>query len=185
MSEKPPHRGYRRRNEPLHKINELITATEIRLVGENIEQGVYATSKALEMAYELGLDLVEIAATSTPVVCRIVDYKKFLYEQKKKQKEIKANATKQLVKEIRFGPNTDDHDVDFKTKHARAFLEEGHKVRAYVQFRGRSIMYKQRGIDLLMGFANKLIDEGTAKLEMEPKEEGKKIAILLSGKGKK
>lgn len=180
-----PHRGYRRRNEPLHKINELITADEVRLVGENVEQGVYPTSKALEMAYEQGLDLVEIAATSTPIVCRIVDYKKFLYEQKKKQKEIKSNAVKQLVKEIRFGPNTDDHDVDFKTKHARHFLEEGNKVRAYVQFRGRTIMYKERGVNLLMGFANTLIEEGVAKLEMEPKEEGKKIAILLAPKGKK
>lgn len=174
-----------RRNEPLHRINERVDAMEVRLVGDNVEQGVYPTSKALDMAYEMGLDLVEITSNASPVICKIVDYKKFLYEQKKKQKEIKSTAVKQLVKEIRFGPNTDEHDVDFKTKHARHFLEEGNKVRAYVQFRGRTIMYKQRGIDLLMGFANTLIDEGVAKLEMEPKEEGKKVAILLSPKGKK
>jgi translation initiation factor IF-3 len=108
-----------------------------------------------------------------------------LYEQKKKQKEIKANAVKQEIKEIRFGPNTDEHDVDFKIKHSKHFLEQGHKVRAYVFFRGRSIIYKQRGIDLLMGYANVLIDEGYAKLESEPKEEGKKVAIMLAPKVKK
>lgn len=157
----------------------------MRLVGDNVEQGVYTASQALEMAYEQGLDLVEISPNAVPPVCKIIDYKKFLYEQKKKQKEIKANSTKQLVKEVRFGPNTDEHDVDFKTKHTRQFLAEGHKVRAYVQFRGRAIMYKERGLNLLMGFANTLIDEGVAKLEMEPKEEGKKIAILLAPKQKK
>jgi len=174
-----------RRNEPLHKINEAITAAEVRLVGENIEQGVYKTAKAIEMAYEQGVDLVEISPLAEPPVCKLVDYKKFLYEQKKKQKEIKANAVKQTVKEIRFGPNTNEHDVDFKTKHAREFLEEGNKVRAFVFFRGRTIMYKERGIDLLMGFANVLIEEGVAKLEQEPKMEGKKVAIILAPKGKK
>lgn len=174
-----------RRNEPLHNINEAIKAAEIRLVGENVEQGVYKTAKAIEMAYELGLDLVEISPLASPPVCKLVDYKKFLYEQKKKAKEIKANAVKQQIKEIRFGPNTSEHDVDFKTKHAREFLEEGNKVRAYVFFRGRSIMYKDRGIDLLMAFANGLIEEGVAKLEMEPKAEGKKVAIMLAPKGKK
>jgi translation initiation factor IF-3 len=178
------HRGPRKKEE-LHRINEKIVAEQVRLVGENIEQGVYPTSKAIEMAYEQGVDLVEISPLADPPVCKIVDYKKFLYEQKKKQKEIKANAIKQLVKEIRFGPNTDDHDVDFKLKHARTFLNEGNKVRAYVFFRGRSIIYKQRGVDLLMRFANQLIEEGVAKLEMEPKEEGKKVAILLAPKGKK
>jgi len=174
-----------RKNEPLHRINELVVAPEVRLVGDNVEQGVYVTAKALELAYEQGVDLVEISPLAVPPVCKLVDYKKFLYEQKKKQKEIKANAVKQLIKEIRFGPNTNEHDVAFKTKHAREFLEDGNKVRAFVFFRGRTIMYKDRGINLLMGFANTLIDEGVAKLEMEPKHEGKKVAILLAPKGKK
>jgi translation initiation factor IF-3 len=174
-----------RKKVALHKINELITAETVRVVGENVEQGVYSKAKAIDLAYELGVDLVEISPNADPPVCKVVDYNKFLYEQKKKQKELKANAIKQLVKEIRFGPNTDDHDVDFKLKHARNFLEEGNKVRAYVMFRGRTIVYKQRGVDLLMRFANSLIDDGYAKLEMEPKEEGKKVAIMLAPKGKK
>jgi translation initiation factor IF-3 len=174
-----------RKAEPLHKINEAITAAEVRVVGENIEQGVYKTAKAIELAYDLGVDLVEISPNAEPPVCKVVDYKKFLYEQKKKQKEIKANAVKQTIKEIRFGPNTNEHDIAFKTKHAREFLEEGNKVRAFVFFRGRTIMYKERGIDLLMGFANTLIEEGLAKLEQEPKMEGKKVAIMLAPKGKK
>ena len=180
---KQPIKRYKR-NEPLHKINEAITADRVRLVGENIVPEIYPTAKALEIAYEQGLDLVEISSTSDPVVCKVVDYKKFLYEQKKKQKELKANSVKQLVKEIRFGPNTDEHDVAFKTKHAKQFLEDGNKVRAFVFFRGRTIMYKDRGIDLLMKFANELIDSGLAKLEMEPKQEGKKVAIILGPKGK-
>lgn len=174
-----------RRKEPLHKINEAITAAEVRVVGENVEQGVYPTAKAIELAYDQGVDLVEISPLAQPPVCKLVDYKKFLYEQKKKQKEIKANAVKQTVKEIRFGPNTNEHDIAFKTKHAREFLEEGNKVRAFVFFRGRTIMYKDRGINLLMGFANVLIEEGLAKLEQEPKMEGKKVAIMLAPKGKK
>jgi translation initiation factor IF-3 len=181
---RPYERGPRIKENP-HRINEKITAAEVRLVGDNVEQGIYPIAKAIELAYDQGVDLVEISPLAVPPVCKIVDYKKFLYEQKKKQKEIKANAVKQLVKEIRFGPNTDDHDVDFKLKHARSFLGEGNKVRAYVFFRGRTIVYKQRGIDLLMRFANTLIEEGVAKLEMEPKEEGKKVAILLAPKGKK
>lgn len=174
-----------RKAEPLHKINEAITAPEVRVVGENVEQGIFKTAKAIEMAYDLGVDLVEISPNAEPPVCKVVDYKKFLYEQKKKQKEIKANAVKQTIKEIRFGPNTNEHDIAFKTKHAREFLEEGNKVRAFVFFRGRTIMYKERGIDLLMGFANVLIEEGLARLEQEPKLEGKKVAIMLAPKGKK
>ncbi len=173
------------KKEDLHKINEKITAKEVRVVGENVAVDVYPTAVAIEMAFEQGLDLVEISPNAVPPVCKIVDYKKYLYEQKKKQKEIKANAVKQEVKEIRFGPNTDEHDIDFKIKHAKHFLEQGNKVRAYVFFRGRTIVYKQRGVDLLMGFANVLIDEGFAKLESEPKEEGKKVAIMLAPKGKK
>ncbi|MSP58510.1 MAG: translation initiation factor IF-3 [Flavobacteriaceae bacterium] len=172
------------KREALHKINELITAENVRVVGDIVPVEVYPTSKVLEIAYEMGLDLVEISPNSDPPVCKIVDYKKFLYEQKKKQKEIKANAVKQEVKEIRFGPNTNDHDIAFKIKHSKNFLEQGHKVRAYVFFRGRTIIYKQRGIDLLMGYANTLIEEGYAKLEIAPKEEGKKVAIVLAPKPK-
>lgn len=144
--------------------------------------GVFKTGKAIEMAYELGLDLVNISPNATPPVCRVVDYNKFLYEQKKKQKELKANSKKQELKEIRFGPNTDDHDIAFKTKHAKSFLEEGNKVRAYVFFRGRSIMYMDRGRELIMNFANGLIEEGIAKLDQPPKREGKKLVIILSPK---
>src|SRR6056300_939954 len=146
-------RGRNRRREDPHKTNEKIEAKEVRLVGDNIEMGVYPTEKALSMAYDQGLDLVEISPNAVPPVCKVVDYKKFLYEQKKKQKEIKANANKQEVKEIRFGPNTDEHDINFKTKHAQTFLEEGNKVRAYVFFRGRTIVFKGRGEDLIMNFA--------------------------------
>jgi len=178
------HRGPRKK-EDLHRINEKIVAPEVRLVGDNVEAGVYPTAKAIEMAYELGVDLVEISGSATPPVCKLVDYKKFLYEQKKKQKEIKANTVKQVIKEIRFGPNTDEHDVAFKLNHARHFLQEGNKVRCYVFFRGRTIMYKERGEELLMKFANTLQEEGIAKLEMTPKVEGKKMAILLAPKGKK
>ena len=144
--------------------------------------GVFKTGKAVEMAYELGLDLVNISPNANPPVCRVVDYNKFLYEQKKKQKELKANSKKQELKEIRFGPNTDDHDIAFKTKHAKSFLEEGNKVRAYVFFRGRSIMYMDRGRELIMNFANGLIEEGIAKLDQPPKREGKKLVIILSPK---
>ena len=142
--------------------------------------GVYKTGKAVEMAYELGLDLVNISPNANPPVCRVVDYNKFLYEQKKKQKELKANSKKQELKEIRFGPNTDDHDVAFKTKHAKSFLEEGNKVRAYVFFRGRTIVFKERGELLLLQFADKLSE--VAKLEQLPKMEGKKMIIVLAPK---
>jgi translation initiation factor IF-3 len=175
----------RREKEPLHKINNAITAEQVRVVGDDIEQGLYPLAKAIELAFKAGLDLVEISPNADPPVCKIVDYKKFLYEQKKKQKEIKANTVKQVIKEIRFGPNTDDHDIAFKLNHARHFLQEGNKVRCYVFFRGRTIMYKERGEELLMKFANTLQDEGMAKMEMAPKVEGKKMAILLAPKGKK
>jgi len=150
------------------------------LVGEGIEPGVYPIRKALELADEQGLDLVEISPNAEPPVCKILDYKKFLFEQKKKQKEMKSKATKIVVKEIRFGPNTDDHDFDFKLKHARQFMEQGAKVRAFVFFRGRSIVYKDQGEILLLKFANEL--EDLAKVEMLPKMEGKKMFIILSPK---
>ena len=153
---------------------------EVRLVGEGIEPGIYAIRKALEMAEEQGLDLVEISPNAAPPVAKILDYKKFLFEQKKKQKELKAKATKIVVKEIRFGPNTDDHDFEFKLKHAQGFLEQGCKVRAFVFFRGRSIVYKDKGEILLLKFASEL--EELAKVEMLPKMEGKKMFIILAPK---
>lgn len=165
------------REEDPHKINNRITASEVRLVGEGV-QGVYPIREAIKLAEEQELDLVEISPTADPPVCKILDYKKFLYEQKKKQKEIKAKATKVTVKEIRFGPNTDDHDFNFKLKHAREFLIEGSKVRAFVFFRGRAIVYKDKGEILLLKFANELEDVG--KVEMLPKLEGKKMFIIIT-----
>lgn len=169
----------RGRREALHKINGFITAPEVRVVGEGIESGVYSISEARKIAESMELDLVEISPNAEPPVCKVVDYNKFLYEQKKKMKELKATAIVNEVKEIRFGPNTDEHDVDFKIKHATKFLGEGAKVRAYVFFKGRTIIYKERGYDLLMKFANKLVEDGIAKLESPPKQEGKKMIILL------
>ncbi|MES2619182.1 MAG: translation initiation factor IF-3 [Bacteroidota bacterium] len=160
-------------------MNRFITADEVRVVGEGIESGVYPIAKALKIAEEMELDLVEISPNAEPPVCKVVDYNKYLYEQKKKMKELKATAVVNEVKEIRFGPNTDEHDVDFKLKHATKFLGEGAKVRAYVFFKGRTIIYKERGYELLMKFANKLVEDGIAKLESPPKQEGKKMIILL------
>lgn len=170
------------RKEELHNINERIKAPEVRVVGEGIESAVYPLSKALKLAEEAGLDLVEISPNAEPPVCKIIDYKKFLYEQKKKQKEIKSKQAKVTVKEIRFGPNTDEHDFNFKLKHAIKFLEEGSKVRAFVFFRGRSIVYKEQGEILLLKFASGL--EDYAKVEMMPKLEGKKMFIMVSPKKK-
>lgn len=153
---------------------------EIRLVGENVEVGVYPTRKALEMAEAQGLDLVEISPKADPPVCKIIDYSKFKYEQKKKQKEIKAKAQKTVIKEIRFGPNTDDHDFDFKLNHAKGFLKEGAKVKAYVHFVGRTIVFKERGEILLLRFAQAL--EDLAKVEQLPKLEGKRMSVMLSPK---
>ena len=181
-----PRRPYRGRviKEDPHRINNKIYGVnEVRLVGENVEQGVYPFSQALRMAEEQGLDLVEISATAVPIVCRIVDYKKFLYDLKKKQKEIKAKQTVAEVKEIRFGPNTDEHDVNFKLKHARNFLEEGHKVKAFVFFRGRSIVFKERGEILLLKFAQDLEDVGV--VESMPKLEGKRMIMYFIPKKKK
>ena len=171
------------RQEEPYKINHLIKATEVRLVGENIELGVYEIKRALEIAKEQNLDLVEISGTAVPPVCRIVDYSKFKYEQKKKQKEIKAKASKVVVKEVRFTPTTDDHDFAFKLKHAINFLKEGAKVKAYVHFAGRSIVYKERGEILLLKFATALEELG--KVEQMPKLEGKRMYLLMAPKGKK
>ena len=156
---------------------------EVRLVGENIEGGVYPTRKALEIAEELELDLVEISPNATPPVCKVIDYKKFLYEQKKREKEIKAKATKVVIKEIRFGPQTDDHDYEFKKKHGEKFLKEGSKVKAYVFFKGRSIIYKDQGEILLLRLATDLEDYG--KVEQMPKLEGKRMTMFLAPLPKK
>jgi len=156
---------------------------EVRLVGENVEIGVYATNKARAIAREQELDLVEISPNAKPPVCKIIDYKKFLYEQKKREKAQKANAVKVVVKEIRFGPNTDDHDYEFKKKHAIKFLEEGAKVKAYVFFKGRSIIFKDQGEILLLRLAQDLEEYG--KLEEMPKLMGKRMSIFLQPKKKK
>ncbi|WP_226389161.1 translation initiation factor IF-3 [Penaeicola halotolerans] len=171
--------------EEPYKINNRIRVREVRLVGDNIPDGnlVIATDKAIKMAEEQGLDLVEISPNASPPVCKIIDYSKFKYEQKKKQKEIKANAAKTVLKEIRFGPNTDDHDFDFKLKHAINFLKEGAKVKAYVHFVGRTIVFKERGEMLLLKFAQALEDYG--KVEQLPKMEGKRMHIFVAPKAAK
>ena len=155
----------------------------MRLVGENVEGGVYPTRKALEIANELELDLLEISPNATPPVCKVIDYKKFLYEQKKREKEMKAKATKVVIKEIRFGPQTDDHDYEFKKKHGEKFLKEGSKVKAYVFFKGRSIIYKDQGEILLLRLATDLEDYG--KVEQMPKLEGKRMTMFLAPLPKK
>lgn len=171
---------FNQKKEELHRINGNIRAREIRLVGDNVEQGVYTVQEALRMADELELDLVEISPTAVPPVCKIMDYQKFLYQQKKKQKEAKAKSVKVVVKEIRFGPQTDDHDFNFKLKHAKSFLEEGSKLKAFVFFKGRSILFKEQGEVLLLRFATEL--EDYAKVDQLPQLEGKRMIMMLSPK---
>ncbi|WP_413531806.1 translation initiation factor IF-3 [Empedobacter brevis] len=166
--------------EDQHKINDKIDAKEVRVVGEGIEPGVYPIAKALELAEEQNLDLVMISEKAVPPVCRVVEYKKFLYEQKKKEKELKAKQQKVVVKEIRFGPQTDDHDYEFKRRHARSFLEEGSKLKAYVFFKGRSIIFKDQGEILLLRLAQELEDVG--KVEQMPKLEGKRMIMMMGPK---
>ncbi|HBJ77291.1 MAG TPA: translation initiation factor IF-3, partial [Porphyromonadaceae bacterium] len=166
------------KKEQLHRVNRQIRVPRVRVVGEGVEQGVYSTMDALRMAENMGLDLVEISPSAEPPVCRIIDYQKFLYQLKKKQKEQKAKATKVVIKEIRFGPQTDDHDYNFKLKHAIGFLEEKSKVKAYVFFRGRSIQFKEQGEVLLLRFANDLEEYG--KVEQMPLLEGKRMSILIA-----
>lgn len=151
-------------------------------MGDNVDSAVMSTPAALALAKELELDLVEISPKADPPVCRIIEYKKFLYDQKKKQKEMKAKQQKVVVKEIRFGPNTDDHDFNFKLKHAKKFLEEGSKLKAYVFFRGRTIVFKERGEILLLKFAQELEEYGT--VEQLPKLEGKRMTVLFNPKKK-
>lgn len=155
----------------------------MRLVGENVEQGVYSIEEAIRIADDLELDLIEISPNAVPPVCRIADYQKFLYQQKKKEKENKAKQTKVVVKEIRFGPQTDEHDYNFKLKHAIGFLEEGAKLKAYVFFKGRSILFKEQGEVLLLRFANDLEEYG--KVDQLPVLEGKRMIIMMSPKKKK
>ena len=155
------------RREAEHRINHFIRVPQVRLVGDNVEVGVYNTQDALKMAQDQGLDLVEISPTVDPPVCKIIDYNKFLYDKKKKEKEMKAKSKVSEVKEIRFTPNTDDHDFDFKAKHAESFLKDGNKVKAYVQFKGRAIQFQERGQLLLLEFADRLAEVGI--LESMPK----------------
>lgn len=173
-----PRKGPQKDSRDPYVINEHIRAREVRLVGDNVEQGIYPIEKALRLAEQQELDLIEISPNAEPPVCRILDYQKFLYQQKKRQKEQKAKSTKVVVKEIRFGPQTDDHDYNFKLKHAIGFLKEGSKVKAYVFFRGRSILFKEQGEVLLLRFANDLEEYG--KVEMMPVLEGKRMTIMLT-----
>ncbi|MFZ4463040.1 MAG: translation initiation factor IF-3 [Bacteroidales bacterium] len=172
-------RTFQKKEDP-HFINGRISSPMVRVVGENVEPGIFQLREALAMAEAQGLDLVEISPTANPPVCKILDYKKFLFELKKKQKEIKAKSVKIVVKEIRLGPNTDDHDFDFKLKHAIKFLEEGAKVKVDVFFRGRSIVYKDQGELILLKFANELEDYG--KVEQLPKLEGKRMMMMIGPK---
>ncbi|MCC6815720.1 MAG: translation initiation factor IF-3 [Saprospiraceae bacterium] len=173
------------------RLNEQIKNYTIRLTGDDfdaisevagktIEPGIYDTNQAIRWAYELGMDLIEISGKADPPVCKITDYNKFIYNRKKKEKEIKAKSAKVVVKVLRFGPNTDEHDFDFKIKHAIKFLEEGSKVKAYVQFKGRAIVYKDRGELLLLKFIKEL--ENYASAEELPKLEGKRMFVTMSPK---
>ena len=180
----PQQRGKRPEKENPNRINNEITAPTVRLVGDNVEPNtVVSLREALAMADEQELDLIEISPKADPPVCRIADYQKFLYQQKRKAKEIKAKQVKVVIKEIRFGPQTDDHDYNFKLKHAENFIKEGAKVKASVFFRGRSIVFKEQGEILLLRFATDL--EEIAKVEAMPKLDGKKMNMILAPKGKK
>ncbi|WP_420460207.1 translation initiation factor IF-3 [Neolewinella sp.] len=184
---------YVRREEPTpqFRINDMIRVPEVRLVGDNLEQiseqlgrkvesGVFDIRELKGWGRDLGLDLVEISPNASPPVVRLTDYKKFLYEKKRKEKEIRSKAVKTVIKEVRFGPNTDDHDFEFKVRHARGFLEDGAKVKAYVHFRGRSIVFKDRGELLLLRFMKELEDLGAA--EAMPKMEGRRMNVIISPK---
>ena len=174
---------FKREQQQEHRTNQMIRVPQVRLVGDNVEVGVYSTQEALKMAQDQQLDLVEISPQADPPVCKIIDYNKFLYEKKRKEKEMKAKSKSAEVKEIRFTPGTDDHDFDFKSKHAENFLKEGNKVKAYVQFKGRAIMFKERGELLLLKFAERLADVGQP--EALPKMEGKRMLIIFAPKAQK
>jgi translation initiation factor IF-3 len=174
---------FRKEQQQEHRTNHMIRVPQVRLVGDNIEVGVYSIQEALRMAQDQQLDLVEISPQADPPVCKIIDYNKFLYEKKKKEKEMKANSKVSEVKEIRFTPNTDDHDFNFKAKHAESFLKEGNKVKAYVQFKGRAIQFKERGELLILKFAERLAEFGV--LESLPKMEGKRMLAIWAPKSQK
>jgi translation initiation factor IF-3 len=171
------------RKEAEHRINHFIRVPQVRLVGENVTMGVYPTQDALKMAQQLELDLVEISPQADPPVCKIIDYNKFLYDKKRKEKEMKAKSKSAELKEIRFTPGTDDHDFDFKARHAENFLKEGNKVKAYVQFKGRAIMFKERGELVLLKFAERLAEFG--QVEGLPKLEGKRMLMVIAPKTQK
>ena len=184
-------RNFQREQKPQFRVNEQIRIPEVRLVGDNLEKlseilgqkvesGIYPTRRARDWASRMELDLVEISPKAKPPVVRIIDYNKFLYDRKKKEKEIKAKEAKTVIKEIRFGPNTDDHDFEFKLRHAKKFLEEGAKVKAYVHFRGRTIVFKDRGELLLLRFLKELEAFGAA--EALPKMEGRRMIVVVSPK---
>lgn len=168
------------RKEAEHRINHFIRVPQVRLVGDNVTMGVYSTQDALRMAQQLELDLVEISPQADPPVCKIIDYNKFLYDKKRKEKEMKAKSKSAELKEIRFTPGTDDHDFDFKARHAESFLKEGNKVKAYVQFKGRAIMFKERGELVLLKFAERLAEVG--QVEGLPKLEGKRMLMVIAPK---
>src|SRR6187549_2114481 len=171
---------FRKEQQQEHRTNHMIRVPEVRLVGENIEPRIYPIAEALKIAQDQQLDLVEISPGATPPVCKIIDYNKFLYDEKKKKKEMKAKSKTSEVKEVRFTPNTDDHDFEFKCKHAEKFLLDGNKVKAHVQFKGRAIMFKERGELLLLKFADRLKDVGA--LEGMPKMEGKRMLVMFAPK---
>jgi translation initiation factor IF-3 len=174
---------FKKEQQQEHRTNHMIKVPQVRLVGDNIEVGIYSTAEAQRIANDQGLDLVEISPQADPPVCKVIDYNKFLYEKKKREKDMKAKSKVSEVKEIRFTPNTDDHDFDFKSKHAQNFLKDGNKVKAYVQFKGRAIMFKERGELLLLKFAERLVEVGT--LESMPKLEGKRMFAIFAPKSQK
>lgn len=180
---RPPRGRFIPKKEAEHRINNFIRVPEVRLVGDNVEVGVYPLAVAQKMAQEQQLDLVEISPNAVPPVCKIIEYSKFLYDKKKKEKEQKAKQKTSELKEIRFTPGTDDHDFDFKSKHAEKFLAEGNKVKAYVQFKGRAIQFKDRGELLLLKFAERLAEVGG--LEGLPKMDGKRMIAIFAPKTKK
>lgn len=194
MAKREFHRQDSNFNKPEFRVNDQIRIPEVRLVGDSLEEistivgttiepGVYPTRKVRDWAMQAELDLVEISPNAVPPVVRITDYNKFLYEKKKKEKEIKAKTSKTVIKEIRFGPNTDDHDFEFKVRHAKTFLDEGAKVKAYVNFRGRTIVFKDRGELLLLRFLKELDEFGQA--EAMPKLEGRRMIVIVTPKKKK
>ena len=180
---RPVYVPVRKRARSEHRINDEITAPRVRVVGEGVRSDVYPIAQAIQLASDMGLDLVQIVPDSDPPVCKVINYEKFLYDKKKKEKELKAKSSRQVTKEIRFGPNTDEHDFNFKVKHGIKFLEEGSKIKAYVHFRGRAITYKERGEIMLLKFAQALEQYG--KVDMMPKLEGMRMFLFMSPLPKK